>query len=85
MAPLVALPPEIVTGDPKLVPSIANCTVPLGVPVPGAVALTAAVNVTDWPNTEGLLEELTDVVVLARLTVCDRADDVLRLRLVSPG
>ena len=85
MAPLVALPPETVTGDPKLLPSIANCTVPLGVPVPGAVALTVAVNVTDWPNTEGLVEELTDVVVLAGLTVCDRADDVLRLKLASPG
>jgi hypothetical protein len=32
-----------------------------GVP---AGAVTVAVNVTDWPNTEGGLEELTVVVVL---------------------
>ena len=49
-------------------PSIANCTVPplSKVPVPGA---TVAVKVTDWPKFDGLSEEATDVVVVARLTV----------------
>ena len=28
-------------------------TVPVGVPPPGAGAVTVAVNVTDWPTTEG--------------------------------
>jgi hypothetical protein len=42
-----------------------NCTVPLGVPDPGAVALTVAVNVTGCPNTDGFEREVTDVVVLS--------------------
>ena len=45
-----------------VVPSM-NVTVPLGVPVAGATALTVAMKVTDWPNTDGLAEELTTVVV----------------------
>ena len=68
-----------------MTPSTVNVMVPVGVPAPGATTLTVAVNVTDWPNTEGLVEELTDVVVLAGLTVCNRADDVLRLKLAFPG
>jgi hypothetical protein len=47
IAPLVALPPLKLTGEPKSDPSSLNCTVPPGVPDPGAVALTVAVNVTD--------------------------------------
>ena len=34
---------------PKFVPSIWNCTVPVGVPEPGGLAATVAVKVTDWP------------------------------------
>ncbi len=40
-------------------------TVPVGVPAPGNTTLTVAVNVTDCPNTDGLTEEATVVVVLA--------------------
>ena len=40
-------------------------TVPVGVPVPGGVAVTVAVNVTGWLNTEGLEDELSAVVVVA--------------------
>jgi len=65
VAPLVAVPPDNVTGDPKLLPSITNWTVPVRVPEPGATALTVAVNVTDWPNTDGLVEAVTAVVVEA--------------------
>jgi len=59
-------------------------TVPVGVPVPGAVAVTVAVKVTDCPKTEGLTEELTAVVVLALLTVCVKLDEALALKLPSP-
>ena len=59
-------------------------TVPVGMPVPGAVAITVAVKVTDCPKTEGLIDELTAVVVLALLTVCVKVDEALALKLPSP-
>src|SRR5207244_77088 len=59
-------------------------TVPVGVPDPGATALTVAVNVTDCPNTALVADELTAVVVLALLTVCVKTAEVLELKLVSP-
>ena len=59
-------------------------TVPVGVPAPGATALTVAVKVTVWPDTEGFNEELTVVVVLALLTVCVKSGEVLPLKLPSP-
>ena len=49
-----------------------NVTVPVGVPVPGATADTVAVNVTDWPDTDGLPDDVTDVEVVILLTVCVR-------------
>ena len=47
----VATPAVIVTlpQPPMLVPPLLNATLPVGVPAPGALALTVAVNVTDWP------------------------------------
>ena len=42
-----------------VLPSV-KVTVPTGTPEP---EVTVAVNVTDWPNTDGLGEELTVVVV----------------------
>ena len=67
---LLACPvPSSVTGVPKLEPSTRNCTVPVGVPLPGATTETAAVKVTDWPKTDGLAEEATVVVVPAAFTV----------------
>jgi len=63
IAPLVAVPLDRVTGLPKAEPSIENCTVPVRVPAPGATGFTVAVNVTDWPETEGLADEATVVVV----------------------
>jgi len=41
----------------------------VGVPEPGELTVTVAVNVTDWPNTDGFAEEVTAVVVEAWLTV----------------
>jgi hypothetical protein len=58
-AALVALPPLNAIALPKSTPLIWNCTVPVGVPAPGGTAATVAVNVTDWPNTEGFADELT--------------------------
>src|SRR6185369_10092559 len=84
VAPLVALPPLNATGLPKLDPSILNCTVPPGVPDPGALALTVTVNVTLCPNTDGLADELTTLVVLALLTVCVKSADVLARKFPSP-
>jgi hypothetical protein len=53
--------------------------------VEGAAAVTVAVNVTDWPNTEGLRDEkLTAVVVFAGLTVCSQLADVEVVKLLSP-
>ena len=56
MALLVATPPTRVTGLPKFVPSIWNCTVPVGVPT-GWLAATVAVKVTGRPEAEGLATE----------------------------
>ena len=76
--------PELRVFVPIGVPASLKMTVPVGVPVPGAVAVTMAVKVTDWPKTEGLPEELTAVVELALLTVWVRVDELLALKLPSP-
>src|SRR5436309_9349757 len=68
MAPLVAAFADKATGEPKLTPSILNCTVPVRLVAPAVTEATVAVNVTDWPDTEGLTEEVTVVVVLPMLT-----------------
>src|ERR1051326_6871402 len=49
--------PELNVPVPRVVAPSLKVTVPVGVPLPGAVAVTVAVNVTDWPETEGLAEE----------------------------
>src|SRR5439155_21134157 len=68
------------------VPSMVKVTVPLGVPEPGETALTVAVNVTVWPETDGLAEETTVVALLALLTVWVNGVAVLLLvlKLESP-
>src|SRR5438067_9185832 len=67
----------------ELAPSL-KFTLPVGVPAPGAVAVTVAVNVTLWPNTDGLADDVSAVLVLAWLTTCDTAELVLVVKLVSP-
>jgi hypothetical protein len=64
----VVTPPVVLTftGLPVL-PSITNWTVPVG--VPGELSLIVAVNVTVWPEIDGLAEELTAVLVAALPTV----------------
>ena len=82
--PLVALPPLNDTGLPKFEPSILNCTVPLGVPAPGAVAPTVTVKLTFCPKTDGVSDELTMLAVLALFTVCVKSADVLVRKFPSP-
>src|SRR2546428_6233474 len=61
-----------------VVPSL-KVTVPVGVPLPGATALTVAVNVTELLTTEGLSDEVTVFVVLALATVMAGLVSVLEL------
>src|SRR6266566_10059843 len=68
MAPLVALFPDNATGAPKSTPSILNWTVPVRLVAPTVTEATVAVKVTVWPDTDGLVEETTVVVVLPALT-----------------
>src|SRR5205809_207600 len=57
-----------------MVPSVAapsvNVTVPLGTPVTGAEA-TVAVNVTAWPGSDGLTDDVSVVDVTAWTTLAD--------------
>ena len=82
--PLVALPFTRVTAEPKLEPSTWNWTLPVGVPEPGAAALTVTVKLIAWFNTEGLDEETTREVVPSLLTTWETADEVLPRKLPSP-
>ena len=82
----VVTPPLVLTltGLPVLLPSITNCTVPVGAPAPGAVMLIVTVKFTVWPEVDGLIEATTTVVLLALLTVWVIAVEVLARKLLSP-
>jgi len=81
----VAWPTPFNVPVPNVVPpSLKNVTVPVGGPAPGVTALTAAVNVTAWPSTDGLADDATVVVVKAWLTVWVRVGDVLPWKLPFP-
>ena len=58
---------------------------PVGVPASGATALTVAVNVTVWPNTDGFAEEANVVVVSAAVTVWVKLVEVLPVKVASPS
>ena len=80
---LLALPLLKLTGAPKGLPSIENWTAPVGVPAPGAAALTVAVKVTDWPETEGLTGQDLTPALLARVAELSGGRSVdVNLRLV---
>src|SRR5438552_17265764 len=68
MGALVALLADKATGEPELTPSILNWTVPVRLAAPAVTEATVAVKVTVWPDTEGLAEVVTVVVVLPALT-----------------
>ena len=82
----VATPEAFVVPVPIVVPPSLKVTVsPAGiVPAPGATEATVAVKVTDWPNAEGLAEEVTVVVVLVWFTTWLTVFDVLLPKLASP-
>src|SRR5947209_2359302 len=67
--PLVVL---TLTGLPALLPSIWNCTIPVGVPKPDAVMIVA-VKVMLCLDADGFAEVTTVVLLLALLTVCVKA------------
>src|SRR5437879_2891761 len=80
----VAFPEALRAMGDWAVPSMVNVTVPAGVPPPGATAATVAVKIMDWPNTEGLIADVTTVVVSAAPTDWFRPAEVLVLKLASP-
>ena len=81
-----AVPLLNVTGEPRLATPSLNCTVPVGVPTPRATDATVAVNVVDCPNTKGLAEEVSAVVLRARFTTCGFvfSDPVLPVKFALP-
>ena len=69
---------------PNVVVPSAKVTLPVGIPAPGATAVTVAVNVTSWPALEGLADDITVVLVDAWLTVWVAVDEVPEAKTVSP-
>src|SRR5439155_4196749 len=59
-------------------------TDPPGVPLPGALAVTVAVNVTDCPNTGAVGATPTVTTLLALFTVSGKMAEVLAVKLPSP-
>ena len=57
-----------VCAPPSGEPLSKNCTVPVGVPDPGGVTLTVAVNITLCPNAEGVADDANEVVVFPLFT-----------------
>ena len=80
----VALP-ELKAAVARVAAPSRKVTVPVGVPAPGETALTVAVKVTAWPNTDGFTDEVTVVELEALLTVWVMAAEVLLLKFVSPA
>src|SRR5205807_540376 len=83
----VVTPPMVVTltGLPALLPSIWNCTVPVGVFERAAVPRIVPSIPTRRSSDLGLTEELTAVLVLALLTTCPPVKVPLLLaKLLSP-
>ena len=67
------------------VPSV-TVTVPVGVPLPGALAATVKKKVTAWPTVDGSGVSLVMAVVVAdAFTVCGTPLDVLPAKLASPA
>src|SRR5206468_2418571 len=83
----VATPDALSTPVPMVDAPSLNVTVPVGMPAPGEDAVTVAVNVTPWPNTDGLTLDMSAVCVFALFTTCGlpASDPLLPLKFVSPG
>ena len=81
----VATPP--LSGPvPIVLPPSRNVTIPVGVPVPGALAESVAVNVIDCPNVDGFADDVMAAVVSALFTTCGLpvSAPLLLLKLASP-
>jgi hypothetical protein len=76
--------PELKLADPIEMPPSRNVTTPVGVPAPGAAAVTVAVNVTAWPDTDGFTDEVTVVTLESLFTVWKKVAELLLLKLLSP-
>jgi len=66
----------------KVVPPFLNVTEPVG--VPPNYPETLAFNVTVWPTTDGLTEDVSTLEVVALDTLCASAAEALPLKLLSP-
>ena len=77
-------PPVVSEQVPTIAPSVPSVTVtrPVGTPV---VASTRTVTVTLRPKTDGLSEEVTEVVVGAGIVVCVSADEAAGTKFASPA
>src|SRR4051812_13357781 len=82
----VATPEPFNVPAPIGLPASRNVTLPLGAPEPGGVAVSAAVKVTDWPNTAGLAVEASVVVEGFLWTTCGLpgSEPGLPLKLLAP-
>jgi hypothetical protein len=56
--------PEVNIAVPRVEAPSRKVTLPVGVPVAGDTGLTVAAKVADWPNTVGLIKELSAVMLL---------------------
>ena len=65
-------------------PLAQTVTVPVGVPLPGAAAVTVAVKLTAWARTDGFTDDAITVVELSGFTTWDRDVEVLPLKIASP-
>lgn len=78
------MPEEFNVFEPRVAVPFLKVTVPVGIALPGELATTVAVNVTDWPLREGFSDEVTELVVPSLFTVWVSAEEVLELKLELP-
>ena len=79
----VVVPPLVLTVPwPMLVPPSEKVTTPVG--VPGPLIDTVATKLTLWPEIEGLIDDVSVVLVLPLPTLCI-SDPVLPRKFASPA
>src|SRR5436305_157792 len=78
LAVKVATPLLLSVPVPSVVVPSRKVTVPVGVPLPD-VAATVAVNVTGWPNTDGLADEVKVTVAPVRLSRTEMVPETVAL------
>src|SRR5580704_1052685 len=80
----VALPELLSVPGPSGTLPAKNITVPVGVPLPGALAVTVAVKVMLWPKTTVAADDLTVTVVGSSFTFWANGVDVVERKLLFP-